>query len=98
QTGTKQKHWPPKASHTVDQRITPHTSAAWWDLDWLTPDPQKTQVQGTEEMGKKSHKSQASTPQDMQDIGMLLQRTQKHKELEQTETKACAHQRKEGGE
>ncbi|CAH2246065.1 Hypothetical predicted protein, partial [Pelobates cultripes] len=96
QTGTKQKRRPLKASHAVCPRITPHTSAAWWDPDWLTPDPQQMQTQGSEVMGKKYHKSQASASQDMQDIDLLLQHTPKPREQEQTKTWACDLKEKEG--
>ncbi|CAH2316614.1 Hypothetical predicted protein, partial [Pelobates cultripes] len=84
QTGAKRKRRPPKASHAAGPKIAPHTSAAWWDLDWLTPEPLQTQAQRSEVMGKKSHKFQAAASQDLQDIGVLLQRTPKPREQEQT--------------
>ncbi|CAH2249520.1 Hypothetical predicted protein, partial [Pelobates cultripes] len=87
-TGAKHKRRPPKAYHAAGLKIAPQNSEAWWELDWLTPEPLQKQTQQSEEMGKKSHKSQAATSQDMQDIGMLLQRTPKPREQDQAETGA----------
>ncbi|CAH2329956.1 Hypothetical predicted protein, partial [Pelobates cultripes] len=88
QTGAKHKRRPPKAYHAASLKIAPQTSEAWWELDWLTPEPLQKQTQLSEEMGKKSHKSQAATSQDRQDIGVLLQRTPKPREQDQAETGA----------
>ncbi|CAH2301655.1 Hypothetical predicted protein [Pelobates cultripes] len=95
--GTKHKRWPHYASLVACQKNVANAFAAWWDPDWLTPEAQQTQSQDSDEMEKKSQRSQVQTPREAQDIGTLLQRTPKHRGLEGAETEAYDPQEEEGG-